>query len=220
MLLIQDVHVVIGRDEMPFDDAYRNDLAPRVAEHPGTRLAGFFWAPHGGGEGYEAITLTAVSDIAALERHQERLATGDLAELWSKLEGMQRHIDSSLQVLAEWSPLSDRDLESYSSGEFPTAMFRLDTFRTAGEIEHVLNAVKDQAATASPEAVVSLSGCWSPYLGELDCAEVTVLSRVASDEALRSAFSQPAEEWTGIPALPDARRMTRLLRSATWSPIH
>jgi hypothetical protein len=220
MLLIQDVHVVIGRDEMPFDDAYRNDFAPRVAEDPGTRLAGFFWAPHGGGEGYEAITLTAVSDLAALERHQERLATGDLAELWSKLEGMQRHIDSSLHMLARWSPLSDRDLESYGPAESPTAMFRLDTFRTVGAIEQALNAVKDEAATASPEAVVSLSGCWSPYLGELDCAEVTVLSRVASDEALRSAFSQPAEEWSGIPALPDARRMSRLLRSATWSPIH
>ena len=98
MLLIEDIHIVIGRDEIPFDDTYRSELAPRIAEAPGTRLAGFFWAPHGGGEGYEAVTLTAVTDTPALERHQERLATGDLAELWGSLEAKQRSIVSSLNV--------------------------------------------------------------------------------------------------------------------------
>ena len=106
MLLIQDVHIVIGREELPFDDAYQNVFAPRVAEDAGTRLAAFFWAPHGAGEGYEAVTLTAVADADALARHQERLATGDLADCWLELEAKHRQLQSSLHVVAEWSPFA------------------------------------------------------------------------------------------------------------------
>ena len=67
---------------------------------------------------------------------------------------------------------------------------------------------------------MSIVGCWSPFLGELDEPVVSVLSRVASDDALRAAFAEPTQPWTGVPDLPGARRLTRLLRSVTWSPVH
>jgi hypothetical protein len=219
VLLIQDVHIVIGREELPLDDAYQNVFAPRVAEDAGTRFAAFFWAPHGGGEGYEAVTLTAVADVDALARHQERLATGDLADCWLELEAKQRELQSSLHVLAEWSPLVAGGLDAFTIDEHPTALFRLDSFTVDGLVGDAVTAVESQYRSASDDATVSIIGCWSPYLGDLDEPVVSVLSRVSSDDALRAAFAEPTKPWTGVPELPGARRLTRLLRSVTWSPV-
>jgi hypothetical protein len=220
LLVIQDVHVVIGRDEIPFDDTYRSDLAPRIAEEPGTRLAGFFWAPHGGGEGYEAVTLTAVTDTAALDRHQKRLATGDLAELWGSLEAKQRSIESSLNILAEWSPLAKGGVGQFDSGDNATAMFRLDSFSVPGNVSDAVATVKAQWVDRTADDAVALVGCWTRFLGELDEPTVSVLSRVTSDEALRASFATPRSAWAGVPSITGARRTTRLLRSGGWSPIH
>ena len=104
MLLIQDVHIVIGREELAASTtrtgASSRRVSPRIPARGSPRSSGRRTVR---GEGYEAVTLTAVADVDALERHQERLATGDLAECWSTLEAKQRHIDSSLHVLNDWS---------------------------------------------------------------------------------------------------------------------
>ena len=219
MLLIQDVHIVIGRDELPFDDVYRTVLAPQIAHDAGTRLAAFLWAPHGAGEGYEAVTLTAVADVEALARHQERLSTGDLADCWLDLEAKQRQLHSSLHVLADWSPLAAGGLDGFALGEHPTAMFRLDSFTVDGPVSGAVDAVESQQSTAPDDATVSVIGCWAPFLGDVDEPVVSVLSRVASDDALRAALAEPTQPWTGVPELPGASRQTRLLRSTTWSPV-
>jgi hypothetical protein len=219
VLLIQDVHIVIGREEVPFDDLYRSGFAPRVADDAGTRFLGFFWAPHGGGEGYEAVTLTAAADFDAVARHQGRLATGDLADTWLELEAKQRHLQSSLQVLADWSPLATDGLEGFEIGDHPTALFRLDSFTVDGAVADAVATVESQHRDTPDSSNVAVVGCWSPFLGDLDEPVVSVLSRVRSDDALRAAFSAPTQPWTGVPDLPGARRVTRLLRSVTWSPV-
>jgi hypothetical protein len=219
VLLIQDVHIVIGREEVPFDDTYQRVFSPRVADDAGTRFAAFFWAPHGAGEGYEAVTLLAVADVDALARHQERLATGDLADCWLELESKQRHLHSSLHVVAEWSQFAAGSLDAFALGEHPTALFRLDSFTVEGPVADAVAAVESQSRSTPEDATVSIIGCWSPFLGELDEPVVSVLSRVKSDEALRAAFAEPTRPWKGAPDLPGARRLTRLLRSVTWSPV-
>jgi hypothetical protein len=220
VLLIQDNHIVIGREEVPFDDTYRSELAPRIAEDPGTRLAGFFWAPHGGGEGYEAVTLTAVADTAALDRHQQRLATGDLAELWGGLEAKQRSIESSLNIVTEWSPIADTADDRFEVADHATTMFRLDSYRVPGAVSDAVASVESQWRGRAQDDAVGLVACWSRHLGELDEPIVSVLSRVASDDSMRASFAAPFDTWTGVPRLSGARRITRLLRCSTWSPIH
>jgi hypothetical protein len=220
VLLIQDEHVVMGREELPFEDAYRSKLTPRIAEDEGTRLAAFLWAPHGAGLGYEAVTLTALRDVEALGRHQDRLATGDLAELWLSLEAKQRSLASSLHVIADWCPLGQRPLSSFASGEEPTALFRLDSFTVAGPVSAAVDVVSAQLERSSADDAVTIVGCWSPFLGDLATPVVSVLSRLASNDALRAAFVDPSLPWSGAPAIPGARRQTRLLRSASWSAVH
>jgi hypothetical protein len=220
VLLIQDVQVVMGREEIPFDDEYRDQLAPSVAEDPGTRLAGFFWAPHGGGEGYEAITLTAVADADALARHQVRLSTGDLAECWSGFEAKVRSLQSTLHRVADWSPFAAAGLGAFTVGEHATALYRLDSFTVARGVAAAAETIESQFRDAAQGTTVTIAGSWTPFLGDLEEPVVHVLSRVASDEALREAFSDPARTWGGTPEIEGARRVTRLLRSSPWSPLH
>lgn len=220
MLLIQDIQVVIGREEVPFDDAYRDELAPRIADDAGTRLAGFLWAPHGAGEGYEAVTLTAVADVDALDRHQRRfMADGDLADLWVGLEAKRRSLQSTLHEIAEWSPMIAGGLDGFAVGDHPTAMYRLDSFAVEGAPADAVDDVERQHRATGADTTAEVVGCWWSYLGELETPVVSVLSRVRSNETLREAFTKPFDAWTGIPELRGARRMTRMLRSTVWSPL-
>jgi len=219
MLLTQDISVVIGREEIPFEDDYRSSLAPRVADDAGSRFAGFFWAPHGTGEGYEAVTLTALEDIEAFGRHDSRLADGDLADVWRELTAKQRRSESTLQVVADWCELARGGLDAFEVEEGPAAMFRLDSFRVSGSVAEGVAAIETQVATASEDDPVSVVGCWSPFLGDLSDPVVTVLSRVRSDDALREVLARPTEPWPGVPDLPGGRRACRVLRSVAWSPV-
>ena len=122
-------------------------------------------------------------------------------------------------MLADWSPLAAEGLEAFTLGEHPTALFRLDSFTVDGPVADAVAAVESQYRSSPDDATVSIIGCWSPFLGDLDEPVVSVLSRVPSDDALRAAFADPTRPWAGVPELPGARRLTRLLRSVTWSPV-
>lgn len=213
MLLIQDVHIVIGREEVPFEDHYRS-YAGLVSSGEGVRFAGCFWAPHGGGQGYEAVTLTLVDDVAALVVHQDRVADGDLAAEWRALEARQRHIESSAHELAPWSRVADRP-----DGDGPTALFVLDRVDVGGSLDGALAEI-GQRSSASSDTTVEPIAAWAPLLGGLDQPVLHVLSRVRSDVHLRAALAdvERYEPWTGSPVSTAARRQTRLLRSTTWSP--
>jgi hypothetical protein len=223
MLLVEDTHIVVGREELPLEDAYRTTLAPGVAADPSTRLAGFFWAPHGAGEGYEAVSLVLLDDIDALARHQERLATGDLADCWLSLEAKQRTIESRACVVAAWSPIAQRPVSSYELGpEHPTAVFRLDTFTLGVPVADCLAEIEAQHQAASDDDALAVVACWSPLLGDLDEPSVRVLTRVRSTDALRAVFAAPdgTRPWSGQPTPSGVRRhQTQLLRSVSWSPI-
>jgi hypothetical protein len=83
MLIVQDIHQVIGRRELDFESLYRSNIEPSLKSDSGMSLPFFAWCPHGSGEGYEAVTLTALADGEALDRYQERIRFGDLGEIWT-----------------------------------------------------------------------------------------------------------------------------------------
>ncbi len=217
MLMIQDVLVVIGREEIPFEDEYRA-FGERVGECPGVRLAAFTWAPHGSGEGYEAVALVAVDDVDALARHQERLATGELVAERCRLEAQLHEATSSVGVIAGWSPLLDDDLAT--ADEHPPTLLRLDTFGLGGPSGAAVDELDRHREKDDESALLEPIACWTPLLGDLDASSVTVLSRLRSTDGLRSAIAEGLDTWPGEPAVSAAvSHQTRLLRSVAWSPI-
>jgi hypothetical protein len=216
VLLIQDVHIVAGRDELLFEDAYRTELA---VPGDGVRLAMFAWAPHGSGEGYEAVILTLVDDVTALARWQDRLATGDLAEAWLALQSRTHSSVSTCYLLADGSPLATRDL-TMTTTERPPNVLRLEIFQVADAIAAAVEQILEQPAR--DDDVLVTEAVWTPFLGDLATAEVAVLSRVTSAERLHEALAngEPKNRWSGAPAIGDSLgSQTRLLRSVGWSAV-
>jgi hypothetical protein len=218
MLLVQDVHIVRGREELPFEDTYRNDLGPALADH-GARLAFFGWAPHGGGQGYEALVLTAVDGTAALRTYQEAIAHGALADTWRTLEAADHSLHSTLLVP------TDRgfDVPSLpeSEPEGPRPLFRHDTLTVSGSAVATADALDPMVGAAADDDLLEVLGCFSPAAGELATPEVVVFSRIGSFERLRGALGELAGgPWRGT-ATADAvlARTVRISRCASWSPI-
>jgi len=113
MILVQDIHQVIARREVDFETAYR-ETAPRLNTDDASFLW-FAWAPHGGGEGYEAVTLASFGDPDALARHQERMRYGDLGEWWASVEAMRYTLHSSRATMSLRSTALISSLFQYPS---------------------------------------------------------------------------------------------------------
>ena len=116
MIIALDIHQVIGRRELDFEDSYRDDYVGAVATDPHARLLWFGWLPHGAGQGYEAVTVTGFDDIEAWDRLVERTRYGDLAEWATEIDAMRYHSVTTVSVTAPWSPLDSLKLADVPVG--------------------------------------------------------------------------------------------------------
>jgi hypothetical protein len=210
MIVVQDIHQVIARREVDFEAAYRETL-PKLSVD-GANFLWFAWAPHGGGEGYEAVTLSSFSDADVLERHQERVRFGDLGEWWASVEAMRYSLHSTAHVL-------ESDAPELVEGDRDPMLYRLDQLTVSVPLaqvrEHVVVALHDRP----DDGILDVMAWWTPLLGDLDRPSVTVLNRIRSDEAFLEAFAEPTKPWDGgVQGDFVVRRDTRLLRTARWSP--
>lgn len=215
MLIVLDIHQVIGRSEVAFEETYRDTLLPALT---GTaRLAFFGWLPHGAGEGYEAVTLTAVTDTAALYDYQERLRRGDLASWWTSVEVMRYSLDSSLHLATgELTPTPGEPVAGAGG------MFRLDS--GVGALRDSASHVAGELAGSDGE-LCRLVTALSPFLGRLGGSTLHVLYTVANDERLVAALDadDAAFRWPGTadPAhfAGGGPERHRLVRATGWSPL-
>src|SRR5258708_33338146 len=78
MLLLHEVHTVVGPKEDEFEAAFRDGWMPALAETDDARLCWFLFLAHGTGRAYQVTTITALRDGAAYERLAKREQTRDL----------------------------------------------------------------------------------------------------------------------------------------------
>jgi hypothetical protein len=210
MILVQDIHQVIARREVDFETAYR-ETAPRLNTDDASFLW-LAWAPHGGGEGYEAVTLASFGDPDALARHQERMRYGDLGEWWASVEAMRYTLHSSTHVL-------ESDAPTLSEGDHEPTLYRLDQLTVSVPLAQAREEVAHGLRDRQDDGILDVMAWWTPLLGDLDRPVVTVLNRIRSDEAFLEAFADPTQPWEGgVDGEFVVRRDTRLLRTARWSP--
>jgi len=224
MLLIQEFHQVAGRSEIPFEEAYRDELVPALKDD--VRLLLFGWLPHGGGQGYEAMVLLGAKDVAAVDRYQDRLQRGDLAPWWSAREAQRYACTSTLHVAAA-TPLSQVDLDRVPTSveDHGPRMLRLDVVRVSRPARTSADELALSLAPEASGAACRLWGAWSSYFGDLDESAVSLLYRIDDIARLEELFARddPFDRWEGVAdpgRLTDgAERRCRLLRTATWSPL-
>jgi hypothetical protein len=221
VIIIQDIHQVVGRRELDFEAVYRDAFRPEIGSDPGTEAFYFAWLPHGGGEGYEAVTLTSVTDGAALDRFQERVRSGDLGELWTRVEGMRYSMWGSVHHLGAardgWQEIV------HPGGSEAGTIHRLDVLELAGTVAESAPALDRLVLDAPHDALLQPLAWWAPLFGGLDRPAVSVLSVVSSADGLKAAFN-PAMAGEAWPVSADAaladvtvKVTRRLLRPPAWN---
>jgi len=129
VLFVHETHQVIGRHAGEFEDLYRQGWMGALAEGDDARLLWFLNHAMGSGPAYQVVTITAVADGSAWERLATRMATGDLADLATRLDAMRHGVEGKLLLPVAWSALQAVDLSTVPTdgAEHGLSLYMQDT---------------------------------------------------------------------------------------------
>lgn len=105
MLFVHEVHEVAGQAGAAFEELLRDRWAPALGRDSETRLVWCARSMPGAVSFPELITLTALSDGAALERFGTRMRRGDLREDAAALDARRVRVTRRIVSQLEFSPL-------------------------------------------------------------------------------------------------------------------
>ncbi len=232
MLFIHEVHKVVGKSAARFEEAYRDEWMPALGTGPDARLLWYFDLAHGSGLAYRAVTVTAVADGDAWARLAGRVARGDLQDWARRLDGVQHESRARVMAPLEWSPsigqLADIPTEP---GEHEPTMYMEDTmWPFPGKVrDYIREAGSHYRSTLGAEGSqvqMSIDLALQTMPGAGRHPEVTLMQRLASLPPLVRLLTHDVPAQVTRPGswmhealeLRDQWR-SRLLRTATWSPL-
>jgi hypothetical protein len=232
VLFVHEVHKVVGKRAEEFEDAYRTEWLPVLAEGKDARLLWYFDLAHGSGLSYRAVTLTAVADGAAWARLAERVARGDLRSWSRRLDELQHESRGRVMTALRWSPPVE-SLEEVPTepADHEPAMYMEDTmWPFPGKLHDYIDAAGAtyQPTIHSDDSHVGLKIALAlqtmPGAGR--APEVTLLQRIGDLSPLIHLLTNdlPAEVTGPGTWMHEALELrdqwqSRLLRSAPWSPL-
>ncbi len=233
MLLLHEVHTVAGRHEDEFESAFRSGFLPSVADDGDARLLYYLKLAHGTGRAYHHTTITAFSDGAAYERLARRIQSGDLRSWAADVDGMRREVKGKLLLPVDWSPLRDIDLATVPTDgrEHDAALYMEDSaWPYEGKLDTYLEKARTHYAPSleqrSERSLLTLLAVFQAALGAPRRREVILWQRVDFPERLPGLFTRELPAHVKGPGtwMHDALEVrddweSRLLRSATWSPL-
>jgi hypothetical protein len=236
MLFVHEVHRVAGKHEDRFEAAMRDEWMPALAADGDARLLYFLRHAHGTGRAYTFVTITAVGDGRAWDALQRRVHRGDLRAFMRSLDAMRHDVTAKVLVPVDWSPLQSVDLERVSTRveQHEPALFMEDTaWPHDGMLEDYLEAARDHYAPSLAESrhgarsLLELQAVLVPAWGTGGHRpEVVLWQRVTNPEGITRLVTSEIPEANRAPGtwMHDALRVrddweSRLLRSASWSPL-
>jgi hypothetical protein len=236
VLLLHQVHRVAGAKEDAFDEAYRDGYMPALGKSDSSRLLWYLRLAHGSGQAYTIVTITGCRDAAAWGELAERVRSGDLAAWSAKVDGMRHATEAKMVEPVPWSPWQGVDLGSVPAdgSEHKNALFMEDTawpfpgglqayLAKAGTLyDHTLSSQKEEGT-----GMIELEAAFQPVYGTHQTTEVILWQRVVNPKAVMWMLGHDLPPEASAPGtwLHDAlevrdRWESRLLRSASWSPLH
>lgn len=207
-----------------------------LAKGDDARVLWFFHQAHGTGPSYTVVTVTALADGAAWERHARRLEDGDLRSWARELDAMRHGSWSKLLAPVAWSALQEVEMASVpvDGSERALALYMEDTVHPyAGKLDDYLRAASTLYARdtigkrmADGTGLLDLRGCFRTITGVHAGREVILWQRVERPELLTSLLTRevPAERrgpgtWMNDALAYRDEWESRLLRTAAWSPL-
>lgn len=207
-----------------------------LAKDDDARVLWFFHQAHGTGLSYTVVTVTALRDGEAWERHARRLEEGDLHPWARELDGMRHESSAKLLAPVAWSSLQDVDFASVpvDGSERSLALYMEDTVLPyAGKLDDYLHAASTLYARdtigkrmAEGTSLLDLRGCFRTIVGANAGREVILWQRVERPELLTPLLTRevPMERrgpgtWMNDALAYRDQWESRLLRTTAWSPL-
>jgi hypothetical protein len=233
MLLLHEVHTVVGRHEDEFEDAFRKGWMGALGDDADGRLLYYLKLAHGTGRAYHHTSITAFANGDAYERVARRIQSGDLRSWAADVDGMRHEVKGKLLLPVDWSPMGDLDLSTVPTDgrEHDPALYMEDS---AWPYEAKLDTYLDKARThylpsleqRSERSLLTLLAVFQAALGAPRRREVILWQRVDFPERLPGLFTRELPGHVKGPGtwMHDALEVrddweSRLLRSASWSPL-
>jgi hypothetical protein len=233
VILLHELHTVAGRHEDAFERAFREGWMPEVARGDDARLAWYLKLAHGTGRAYQVVTITVLRDGGAYERLARRVQSGDLRPWAADADRMRHEVEGKLLLPADWSPLRDVDLATVPTDgrEHDPVLYMEDSaWPYEGKLDEYLEAARTHYAPSledrSERSLLTLLGVFQAALGARRRREVVLWQRVDHPERLPALFTRELPAPVKGPGtwMHDALEVrddwrSRLLRSASWSPL-
>lgn len=233
MLLLHEVHEVVGAREAEFEAIVRDRWMPALATGD-SRLLYFLHHAHGSGASYNVVTITALAD-GAWEALARRLDRGDLEPIARDLDAHRHDVTARLFVPLPWSPLSEVDLAAVpiDGRTHELSMFMEDTVWPYEERleEYVERSGSHYAAEMARNAkedsgtILTIQGGFRTAYGAGRRREILLWQKITQPRALRALLSSEVPDRYKRPGtwMHDAlslrdRWESRLLRTSAWSP--
>jgi hypothetical protein len=236
VLLLHEVHQVAGAQEEAFDAAYRDELIPTLGQTEGARLLWYLRLAHGSGAAYTVVTITGCRDATAWSQLADRMRVGDLQPWSSRVDAMRHTCTAKILTPVPWSPLQDIDLTTVPAAgeEHELSLFMEDT---AWPFPGGLQAYLEKAGTLydttlvesrqSGHSIIELEAAFQPVYGTHTTTEVVLWQRVVNHKALIYLLANDLPPSATAPGtwMHDALAVrdqweSRILRSASWSPLY
>jgi hypothetical protein len=233
MLLLHEIHTVAGKHEDEFEAAFRDGWMPTLARDDDARLLYFLRLAHGSGRAYHVVTITALRDGAAYERLATRVQRGDLRAWAADVDRFRHEVEGKILLPVDWSPMRDIDLSSVPTDarQHDPALYMEDS---AWPYEAMLDTYLEKARThyapsleeRTERSLLTLLGIFQAALGAPRRREVVLWQRVDFPDRLPALFTRELPAHVKGPGtwMHDALEVrddwqSRLLRSASWSPL-
>jgi hypothetical protein len=233
MLLLHEVHTVAGRDEDAFEDAFRKGWMPALGNDGDARLLYYLKLAHGTGRAYHHTTITGLRDGAAYERLARRVQTGDLRSWAADIDGMRHEVKGKLLLPVDWSPMRDIDLASVpvdGVDHDPLLYMEDSAWPHEAKLDTYLEKARTHYAPSleqrTERSLLTLLAVFQAALGAPRRREVILWQRVDFPDRLPGLFTRELPAHVKGPGtwMHDALEVrddweSRLLRSASWSPL-
>jgi hypothetical protein len=233
MLLLHEVHTVVGPREDEFEAQFRDGWMPMLGKTDDARLLYYLKLAHGTGRAYHHITITGLRDGNAYESLARRVQTGDLRAWAADVDKLRHEVQGKLLLPVEWSPMRDLDFATIPTDgrEHDAALFMEDSaWPHEAMLDEYLEAARTHYAPSlearTERSLLTLLAVFQAALGAPRRREVVLWQRVDFPERLPALFTRELPAHVKGPGtwMHDALRVrddweSRLLRSAAWSPL-
>ena len=235
MLYLHETHAVAGTKAEEFEAAWKVH-AEALAGTDDARLLWFMHHAHGTGPSYTVVTVTGLRDGGAWERLARAFEGGGAPGGWARqVDAMRREHSSKILAPVGWSAMQEVDLSSVeASAEHATTLYMEDTVSPfPGKLDEYIRAAGTLYARdtigkrmAEGTSLLELRGAFRTIAGPNSGREVVLWQRALRPEKIPTLLTQEILPEHRAPGtwMHDAlefrdRWQSRLLRTASWSPL-